>query len=185
MVSISSFEKSLKTGLFGPFVLAKLAAPYLSKAANKGRIINVASTRAHMSEPLVFLVVCEGVEDFEGTVEGDVFGGGEEERHSRQAVARTAVIYPLSVLSKSVFRRVQISNSPLRHLSVDSRPQIAIATPLISQNSKTLQSLGAHNPSSSEKGFNSRKVACTSTSARSGTFPSLRAAMRLRDLKRT
>lgn len=51
IVSISSFETSIKTGLLGPFILSRLAAPFLSKSPTKGRIINIGSTRAHMSEP--------------------------------------------------------------------------------------------------------------------------------------
>ncbi|KAI9000391.1 short-chain dehydrogenase/reductase SDR [Hyaloraphidium curvatum] len=51
MVSVESFERSLRTGLVGPFLLSRSAAPYLKKSANKGRIINITSTRAHQSEP--------------------------------------------------------------------------------------------------------------------------------------
>ncbi|WP_017731634.1 SDR family NAD(P)-dependent oxidoreductase [Nafulsella turpanensis] len=49
-LSVAEWDEVLNTNLRGAFLCAKYAAPYLKKT-QKGSIINIASTRALMSEP--------------------------------------------------------------------------------------------------------------------------------------
>lgn len=48
-LSLSEWNRVIAVNLTAPFLLSREAFPYLS--LNKGAIINIASTRAHMSEP--------------------------------------------------------------------------------------------------------------------------------------
>ncbi len=51
-LSLTEWNKVIGVNLTGAFLCAKYSAPYLSK--NKGSIVNIASTRAFMSEPDTF-----------------------------------------------------------------------------------------------------------------------------------
>lgn len=48
-LELSAWNRTLAVNLTGPMLLAKHCAPYLR--AHKGAIVNIASTRAHQSEP--------------------------------------------------------------------------------------------------------------------------------------
>jgi NAD(P)-dependent dehydrogenase (short-subunit alcohol dehydrogenase family) len=47
----ADWQRVLDVNLTGPLLLAKAAAPHLGRADGGGSIVNIASTRAHMSEP--------------------------------------------------------------------------------------------------------------------------------------
>lgn len=49
-ISVAEFDKVLSVNLRGTFVCSRYAAPFL-KNSGKGNIVNIASTRAFMSEP--------------------------------------------------------------------------------------------------------------------------------------
>lgn len=53
-MAVADWDRVLAVNLRGPFMLSKYAAPWLRRAPDGGSIINLASTRALMSEPNTF-----------------------------------------------------------------------------------------------------------------------------------